>query len=31
MIVFLVVFGSVWIMHHLNQNMMPAGRMHGGM
>jgi hypothetical protein len=22
-----VVFGSIWIMHHLNQNMMPMNQM----
>jgi cytochrome o ubiquinol oxidase operon protein cyoD len=27
LIVFLVVAGSVWIMDHLNQNMMPMDRM----
>jgi cytochrome o ubiquinol oxidase operon protein cyoD len=27
LIVFLVVFGSIWIMHHLNQNMMPMNQM----
>ena len=27
LIVFLVVFGSVWIMHHLNQNMMPMAHL----
>jgi cytochrome o ubiquinol oxidase operon protein cyoD len=26
LIVFLVVFGSVWIMYHLNQNMMPTAQ-----
>ena len=26
-IVFLVIGGSVWIMSHLNGNMMPTGRM----
>jgi cytochrome o ubiquinol oxidase operon protein cyoD len=26
LIVALVVFGSIWIMFHLNQNMMPSGR-----
>jgi cytochrome o ubiquinol oxidase operon protein cyoD len=31
LIVGLVVFGSVWIMYHLNQNMMPVGQMQGGM
>jgi cytochrome o ubiquinol oxidase operon protein cyoD len=27
LIVGLVLFGSMWIMYHLNQNMMPAGQM----
>ncbi len=29
LIVSLVIFGSMWIMYHLNLNMMPAGRMQG--
>jgi cytochrome o ubiquinol oxidase operon protein cyoD len=29
LIVCLVIFGSIWIMGHLNANMMPASRMSG--
>ena len=31
LIVFLVVFGSIWIMAHLNHNMMPTAQMMRGM
>ena len=27
MVVFLIVIGSIWIMDHLNQNMMPANEL----
>lgn len=29
MVVFLVVIGSIWIMNHLNQNMMPMNQLMG--